>query len=172
MMPYEAAHVANFFLDRADQEGRGIDPMKLQKLVYIGYGWVLATLGRQLFDEPIEAWRHGPVIPSLFHEFKRFRSAPITVRAGVMNWENVEYIEPSIPDDDQDVRSVLGMVWDIYKRFSGWDLRNKTHEADTPWSETYAPGVRSKAIDPDRIKEHFARKIDGYLDAMASPVAT
>lgn len=50
--------------------------LKLIKLVYLAYGWSIA-LDYRLFDEPIVAWKHGPVIRSLYHEFKHFGAAPI-----------------------------------------------------------------------------------------------
>lgn len=39
--------------------------MKLQKLVYYCQGWHLAWDGEPLFDERIEAWASGPVVPAL-----------------------------------------------------------------------------------------------------------
>ena len=47
--PYTASHVANYFLGRAKKERRKITHLKLQKLVYIAYGWCWEILGRQLF---------------------------------------------------------------------------------------------------------------------------
>jgi uncharacterized phage-associated protein len=45
---------------------------------------------------------------------------------------------PQIPQDDEEVRIVLGVVWKSYKRYTAWALRNKTHEPNTPWSEVYS----------------------------------
>ena len=41
---YEASHIANYMLDRAEQAEKSVTPMKLLKLVYIAYGWSLAVL--------------------------------------------------------------------------------------------------------------------------------
>lgn len=161
---YTASHLANFFLDKAEEEDIGVSPMKLLKLVYIGYGWMIAVLDRAPFDEPIEAWRHGPVVPSLYHEFKHFRSNPITTRSGNFDLDKSEFKEPRIPADDDKAITVLSKVWDVYKYFDAWDLRMKTHEQDTPWSEASKAG-RNNSIPPGKIKEHFKQKIDEYLNA-------
>lgn len=163
---YTPAHVANFFLSKAQEEGREIDPLKLQKLVYIGYGWVLAVLERRLFSEAIEAWDHGPVVPSLYHEFKHYRWRPIDAYAIDLDWEHGDFVEPHIPPEDERVILVLQKVWDIYKRFTGWALRNKTHEDDTPWSRTYDSASRRLTIPDETIGQHFKRKITEYLDAV------
>lgn len=159
---YTPSHIANFFLDKAEEENIPITQMKLQKLVYIGYGWVLAVLNQKLFDEPIEAWTHGPVIPSLYHEFKHYRADHISHKSGIFNIETLEYIEPRIPSDESDIMSVLDKVWFVYKQLSAIALRNKTHEPKTPWECAYnGDGV----INDDDIKSHFHRKIREYLNA-------
>lgn len=44
--------------------------MKLQKLVYYSQAWHLAWTENPLFNEPIEAWKDGPVCPDLYHLHK------------------------------------------------------------------------------------------------------
>lgn len=156
--------MANFFLDKAEEEGIGVSLMKLLKLVYIGYGWMIAVLDRAPFDEPIEAWEHGPVIPSLYHEFKHFRRGAISSRSGILDLDELKFAEPRILPDDTDAEIVLSKVWDVYKYFDAWDLRAKTHEPNTPWGESYEIG-RNNQIRPEIIKAHFDRKIHEYLNA-------
>jgi len=76
---YSPAAVANNILWLARQEERPITIMKLLKLVYIVYGWVYAMTDRKVFKEPIQAWRHGPVVPSLYYQFQSFGSEPIDI---------------------------------------------------------------------------------------------
>lgn len=40
--------------------------MKLQKLVYYAQAWHIVWEDEVLFEEPIEAWANGPVVPGLF----------------------------------------------------------------------------------------------------------
>ena len=160
----EVVQVANFFLKQAREERTPITPLKLLKLVYIGYGWVAAVLDRKLFDEPIEAWQHGPVVESIYHEFKHFGSGEITEMGVSFDLESSEVTEPHIPESEKDILDLLGLVWGIYKRFSAWDLRDKTHEAGTPWSDVFRAGRSNIEISHEAIKEHFLVKITEYLD--------
>ena len=163
-MTYMPSHIANYMLDRGEEEGRAISPMKLLKLVYIGYGWSLAVLDEQLFDEPIYAWQHGPVVRSLYDEFKHYGKAAIDTRAVDFDLDEGKLYTPRIAHDDEDADIVLGKVWDVYSRFSAWDLRNKTHEAGTPWSQVYQSDTQNVPIPDDIIKSHFQMKIRQYLD--------
>jgi uncharacterized phage-associated protein len=64
---YTAKQVAEFFLAKTDEdEGDLISNLKLQKLCYYAQGLALAVRDQPLFPEPIEAWLHGPVVPTLY----------------------------------------------------------------------------------------------------------
>lgn len=48
--------------------------MKLQKLVYYSQSWSLVWDERPLFNEAIEAWVNGPVVPELYSKHRgRFK---------------------------------------------------------------------------------------------------
>lgn len=55
--------VARYFLYRAYDDGEWVTPLKMQKLVYFAYVWTLLMTGKKLFNEEIQAWPNGPVVP-------------------------------------------------------------------------------------------------------------
>ena len=157
--------VANFFLEKAHQEGVPLTAMKLQKLVYIAYGWHLALTNKKLFTEEIEAWKHGPVVPSLYHEFKHFRKNPITSFATSYDYDSEQEIVPRVQESEGETNMVLSKVWNIYKRFSGWSLREKTHVKDGPWDRVYDEKKMGVEIRDEDISEHYKERIKVYLAA-------
>ena len=52
------------------QKEGGMTTMKLQKLVYYSQAWSLVWDSKPLFNDPIEAWASGPVVPSLYKVHK------------------------------------------------------------------------------------------------------
>ena len=71
--PYTASQIAKWLLSAIDRDsGDSITPLKLQKLIYYAQAWSLALPERAypLFDEDMQAWAHGPVVESVFHEYK------------------------------------------------------------------------------------------------------
>jgi len=161
-MTYTPQHIANYFLQRARSEGEKISPLKLLKLVYIAYGWNIAlTKGDKLFDEPIEAWEHGPVVPTLYHEFKHYGRNAITELSEEYDAEMAHFTIPEV--DDEDTKLILSKVWAAYKHFSPWTLRNKTHEEDGPWDRVYDRHMRSNPLNDDDIKEHYERRLATYF---------
>ncbi|MDQ6665177.1 MAG: DUF4065 domain-containing protein, partial [Acidobacteriota bacterium] len=80
-MAYDALAVANYFLDCARKDGRELDPMGIQKLVFFAHGWHLALVGSPLIEQRVEAWEYGPVIPDIYHAFKEFGAGAIKSHA-------------------------------------------------------------------------------------------
>ncbi len=165
-MVYTPQHIANYFLDRSEDEGRAMTQLKLIKLVYIAYGWYLALKGERLFYEPIQAWKHGPVIRSLYDEFKHFGKQPIEGKSQDLDLDTWDMVEPRVKSSDLDVNIVLNKVWAAYRGFAAWDLRQKTHEKDGPWHRVYKDGMQNIELNDEDIKEHYQHRIAAYLDAI------
>ena len=152
---YKPSWVANTFLVRARDEAVGdVDPLKIQKLVYCLHGWHLATTGNPAVGEQFEAWPAGPVIASLYHQFKRFKWSPINAYA-----EDVDpatgVVETSVVNAaDARFYEIFNLVWIRYRSFSGAQLSAMTHAEGTPWSQARREG--RQYIPNDWIFNHFA----------------
>lgn len=147
MAKHTASEVAKWFLAynrsvSAEEGGEYISNLKLQKLLYYAQGSFLAVMGSPLFDDPIVAWQHGPVIESVYHEYK-------------MNGSN------GIPFNDdfnfdafsKDENNLLKEVYETFGQYSAWKLRNMTHN-ETPWKSTHQNDV----IPQDAIKDYFKKE--------------
>src|ERR1700738_4990459 len=70
-MAYPAQAVANFFIKKSIEDHiEDFNIMKLIKTVFIAHGFYLATKDKPLINEFVQAWKYGPVIDSVYHEFK------------------------------------------------------------------------------------------------------
>jgi uncharacterized phage-associated protein len=166
-MAYDALSVANAFLKIAKNKKEKLSPLKLQKLVYFAHGWYLALKDEPLINEQIDAWQYGPVIPSIYHEFKEFGKSPIdrlAKRVTICDLENnsgstIKVEIPSLPDDEF-VEALLDKVWELYGKYSAIQLSNITHLPDTPWAETWKEGsLRGTDISKELIRDYFKKKI-------------
>lgn len=144
--------VANEFLAIPDND---ITLLKLLKLCYIAQGFSLAILDRPIFDDDIEAWRYGPVIPALYHEFKHFGSEKITEKSqySYLN-DSFDFIPETPTLDDDDDKKIIQIVWKLYGEYSAGDLVDMTHQEGTPWFYTYVPRA-NKVIPNKLIKEYY-----------------
>ena len=116
-------------------------------MLYFIQGFALVRLRRPLFDDEIQAWTYGPVIPSVYQEYMHFGSNNITgtVRAEIIT-------NPTI-------KSLLDGLIRSMERFSGADLVRMTHLPDTPWSTIWENGRdRFARIPLPLIRDYFERK--------------
>lgn len=150
MANYTAQQIADWFLTYnqlyvIDEEAEMISNLKLQKLLYYAQGTYLGIKGEKLFEDPILAWKHGPVVETIYYKYKSNGCKGIPA-------ENID-----VPDIDPETRSILKSVYETFGQFSAWKLRDMTHE-ETPWQKT----VQSEVIDTNLIKDYF---LENYIEA-------
>lgn len=159
--PYPVGAIANFMLDRGERDRRPITHLKLQKLVYMAYGWGSVVLEARLFTERIEAWTYGPVVPDLWHEFKAYKSDPIgDGRSFHYDWPRDRVVFHVVPRRAVTARRLLGEVWDKYSPFTASSLVARTHTEGAPWDETVRKSGPGTVIPPELIEEHFRQLLE------------
>lgn len=137
---YKAMDIAKYFINELHPE-----PLKLQKLLYFAQGFSYAFYDKELFNDDFEAWVHGPVIPSIYHEYKSYEYNPID-----LNYNLKEF--------NKDVIYLLEYVKRNYAKYDGKYLEEITHKEE-PWllSRTgLDPDERSdKTIPKSNIAAYF-----------------
>lgn len=136
-MAYSAMAVANAFIQRA-KEGRlrDLTPMKLQKLLYYAQSWSLALHRKPLMDDFFARWTYGPVIPSLYHEFKDYGAREILDYGGHIVVEEGELTRkrPIVGTRDEATWALVDRIIKVYGRYSGAELSSMTHAPNSAWS--------------------------------------
>ncbi len=157
MRIYDVKEVARFFLAQTNpDENHSIDNLKLQKLCYYAQGIICAVRGKQLFDSPLVAWEHGPVVQEVYDTYKQYGSNPIPKP----NFFDVGYFEPSVVE-------ILNEVYKSFGQYSGWKLRKMTH-IEPPWQEAISSS--NKIIRLDTLKEFFTEVLEHPEKELIEPI--
>ena len=146
--PLDAKALTNTILDWAERDGIGISPMKLQKMVFFPHADFLAQFGLPLVKQEFEAWDYGPVIPSLYHEFKNFGADAITSRARAFNPFSGTTEEPRSADLPEPLQAALISHYDFYKRMTAGTLSDISHSFEGAWRQARA--MFSNGLNMDR----------------------
>jgi uncharacterized phage-associated protein len=162
-----AKAVANRLLDLAARDGKKIDPLQMQKLLYLAEGWTLSVTGESLFRDPIEAWDYGPVVPGIYQALRNYGSRSIT--APLAEIEGGE-IEPAVGYFTPAQERIIGEVWAGFGDWSGPQLINLTHKPGSPWHKVFTSNSaeRNGRINRLDIKDWFddlADSADGDTQA-------
>jgi uncharacterized phage-associated protein len=147
-MPYNVNDIANKIILHIDTEkGDIITNLKLQKLLYYLQGYHLAFFGEKLFNDDLEAWTYGPVVPEVYHRFKANGSHGIE-----LNPDEVKEI--ALSDEEEDM---FAQVMTEYGKFSAIKLMEMTHK-ESPWKEAFERP--DKIIDTDAMRSFFSKLVD------------
>lgn len=159
MVTYDPKLIADVFLELGERDGERLTPMKVQKLVYFAHGWTLALTGRPLIDEQVEAWRFGPVVPSLYHALKHYGSEAIPASRRISAQAVFGEGEP-LPIGELD-RKLVEKIWRVYGRFPAVELSEMTHASGSPWHTTWHNGGKDKKgtdIPDEEIRQYYRKK--------------
>ncbi len=159
--------VANFFIQKSFDSGIEVTTMKAIKLVYISHGWHLGIYEQPLISEVIQAWKYGPVVESVYQEFKQYGSNEITKLYESISDSGIIF-SPKVKSDNIDF---LNQIWEVYKNYNGLQLSTLTHQKGTPWdivwNENGGRKRNSAIIGNDIIQAHYKAKISDNAAAHA-----
>lgn len=146
--PYKAEDIADYFINLAnhhviDENGatEGITNLKLQKILYFAQAAHLAVHQKPLFKEEIEAWKFGPVVPSVYKKYKQYTNKAIPN-------------PKAIPDFDEQLINFLNSIWEIYGKYSAAELVDITHN-HKPWKQAFFEGKGTTVIEKAVMMNHY-----------------
>lgn len=123
MMIYSALDLSQYIIIQCSKSGRPVTNLKLNKILYFIQKEFLSNKRRAIFNNKIEAWQDGPVVPDVYKKYKCYKSNPI----------NIFVKSPKIMVEDK-------MIIDgIIERFKGWsDYKLSIYsQAETAWIKHY-----------------------------------
>jgi uncharacterized phage-associated protein len=155
------AGAANLLLEKA--EGH-LTNMQLNKLIYIAHGFVMVRTNSPLLNknyyEDVEAWRYGPVIPSIYHEFKAHGKEEIGLyQPSLLVEQDPELgavvFKPVIKNER--IIKILEWIWRQFGHMGASTLVRITHCSGTPWSMTYKDSAVGVAISDALTKGYYTQ---------------
>ena len=144
-----ASAAANYLLYIMCDAFDDLTNMKINKLLYFAQGYYLRKYGSPLFDNAIEAWDHGPVVPEVYSAYKGYGDRPIK-----------EYNEDMAARIAPEAEAILYDVARKYGRYTASALRNMTHVVGSPWDQVYQGNHSHTEIPLTAIRKYFAEAED------------
>lgn len=162
-MAYDVLDVSRYIINYSNSNNYKISNLKLQKLLYFVQAYfLLEHEGNVCFDDRIEAWDFGPVVPKAYHEYKMFGSLNIPTVTSYIDfnsediWKSgvIEYNENVIlKKDREDIASVI----EEFSDYSASYLVSLTHR-QKPWRDAYNTLGQNSVIEPEAIRRYFSEQ--------------
>jgi uncharacterized phage-associated protein len=135
-MSYNALDIAKYIINKCTVENQPISNLQLQKILYYVQREALQS-GFEAFEDEMEAWRFGPVVPAVYYVYCGFGASEIVMHYNISIEENLKRIIDHIT---------------VSKRsLFPWDLVGDTHKKGKAWDIVYNDGEGNHCVIPKKI---------------------
>lgn len=145
MSTYKALDIAEKILAKgssSDSE-EWISNLKLQKLLYYMQGFHLAVFEEPLFNDEIEAWMYGPVVPEIYKHFQDYKNQGIPFDGTAIELTPKE-------------EALFEAVYKVYSKYSAIGLMDMTH-SEMPWRTTSTG--KGSVIAKEKLRTFFKKRL-------------
>jgi uncharacterized phage-associated protein len=123
---YDSTLIAKYLIALAFEKGIILNVTKVQKMLYIAYGFYLASYNHTILDEQPKAWPFGPVFPKTRKKERVDYGTAFAVSSLV--FEELH--------EDEELRKVLINIINKYSKYSASQLSEWSHMNGGPWEQT------------------------------------
>lgn len=123
---YRAIDIAKYVVTKCVRDSHPISNLRLQEILYYLQKKYI-NIGSQLFGDPIEAWKFGPVVPDVYYKFCGSGARTILLT-----------YETSIADAD---KKIMDSIIEDKRNKEPWELVEDTHKEGGAWYQTYHYGT-------------------------------
>ena len=136
---YDVQLIARYVIHR---HALPINNLKLQKILYFVQAEFLVAMNKACFNDDIEVWDHGPVVPAVYFQYLIFGDTNIPGQGN----DGFELITKQDKDH-------LDAIIDTAAKYSASWLEKITLR-QSPWGNAYKRN--DKVIKQEEIKEYFS----------------
>lgn len=145
---YSVDTISKYIINYSNEHFGGISNLRLQKLLYFVQVEFIKETGQAAFNEEIEAWSFGPVVPEIYRKYKVFGREDISL--AIFNEDDVSN---KIKNDD---KIIINNVLDKASNKPTAELVRISH-IQKPWQDAYAYAklMGVGIISKESIREYF-----------------
>lgn len=144
-MSYNVFEISRYIIYHETQLGRYVNNLRLQKLLYFVQAKYLVEKEKPLFEERMEAWNFGPVVPKVYREYSYYGLHHIFC-----------YDETDDFLIDSDTKKIINYMLDSCSEYATSTLVDIIHGQE-PWIQAHKSNDRT--ITPLAIYSYFAEKV-------------
>ncbi|BBN99181.1 Panacea domain-containing protein [Sporolactobacillus terrae] len=152
-MDYSALTVADYIINYVHAMKKTITNLQLQKILYFLQIKTFGESHETFFEDEIEKWKLGPVVPNVYHVYKMFGSNPISISFGGVDFEHLNH---------EDAKAIEQVVNELINE-NPFDLVERTHR-HSAWSkemEQINAGVQGIKYTKKEFEEAYSE--DGAI---------
>lgn len=135
-----AMDLSKYIITKCTREGEPISNLQLQKILYYIQKSFLEN-GKLAFEDDIEAWQFGPVVPEVYYHFCGYGAMAI----------GFEYKDVDMSEFSEDDMSTINEIVESKRLLKPWDMVKETHKKDGAWDRIYNDGLGDHKVIPQEL---------------------
>lgn len=135
-MAYKAMDIAKYIINKCTTDLHPISNLQLQKILYYVQKAFLEN-ETVAFEDEIEAWQFGPVVPEVYYQYCGFGAMPIRMEYDV--------------DICQEYLNIINPIIDEKRALNPWEMVEDTHKLGKAWDKIYNNGLGNHCIIPKEL---------------------
>ena len=134
--------------------------LELEKLVYMCYADYLCSTHKRLFEDKIYAFRYGPVIKSVYEQYKGMKGIEEGVAVDDEKWDEDYAKMPArsrilFAEDGIEKIAHINITLEKYSCLSASELVNVTHVVGGPWDSVEKDSPYAEIPDSVILEKHY-----------------
>lgn len=142
----KALEIAYYLIALANEKGFKMNSLKLQKMLYLIQKEEIKNK-RVAFEDKIEAWQYGPVVPEVYFRFAGYGPVPIIL--------SISLNEIEIPEN---TKISVDKIFNEYIGQNVWEMESETNTPGNAWDKAYKRGYKAE-ITVNDIKNDIKKDI-------------
>ncbi|MCI7343387.1 MAG: DUF4065 domain-containing protein [Fusobacterium necrophorum] len=134
---FDVMDLSWFILRRCADNGTPISNLQLQKILYFLQKMSLKNGNRSLFEDDIQAWQYGPVVPKVYKNFSFYSAMKIIPT----DFDPMPKLEVTLSKE---------LLQEIDKRATQnpWSLVQESHQVGGAWDQIFNDGYGNREVIP------------------------
>lgn len=149
----EGIDIAKYILSKIE-----CTQLKLQKLVYLCFADYLCETGKELFMDPIYAFKYGPVVDTVYKRYKKYGYKPIDEeKEGISSTVSEMPAKSRILFAEDGTGKIISIDATLkkYGQLTARQLVDLTHRESAPWTMTKKSSwISFSEIKPETITKY------------------
>ncbi len=131
-----AVDVSKYVLTVCTEKSESITNLHLQKILYFLQVEVLRKYDMRLFEDDIEAWKFGPVVREVYHEYRGYGGLEIA-----RIYDDCKNIFDDFEVNNKNFKKFLDNLIIKLSKENAWNLVKISHSKNSAWEKTFKDGA-------------------------------
>ncbi|MDI9365051.1 MAG: DUF4065 domain-containing protein [Flavobacterium sp.] len=146
---YDSVIAAKYLMALANKQGIVLNVTKVQKMLFIAYGYFLSKYNHVLLKESPKAWPYGPVFPRTRNKINY---------GTIISIADNDFLEIA---NDELVTEVFTDIINKYSGYTASQLSDWSHMKGSPWDKTIKqPGFDWNQQIPDNFITNYFLEVN------------